>query len=384
MARTIRFVHCAGFQFDSRSWEGPACWTAMRNQDLWHTFEAVLTLCQKEKVDFLFVTGDLFDQENARKETVERVYRSFSGLKDTRVFITPGDQDPLVISSAYRFAEWPGNVHIFAGGVSHIEIPAKETVIYGSGWTNYRQELIDLGMIQPVLHNAPIQMMLLHAEIASPKNTDRFIPLEPEAITASGLTYLALGHQQKFSGLHQIGDTFWADCGSPEARSFQDSGPHGVLFGKTDGKLTQVDFVELGRRNYIEKFWPQAAEPKEIASGLLADTTKEERQRDLFRIVLSGPYPDPESTVQTLHQLLSEDFSYFEVYHTSQSGPALCADGNVIRRQTSGFPDLTEVFRREIQKRLSSENRSEEQRRWELVRKIGLAAISQGREDYED
>jgi len=384
MAETIRFVHCAGFQFDSRSWEGPPSWSAMRNQDLWQTFETVLTLCQKEKADFLFVTGDLFDQEYTRKETVERVYCSFSRLKDTCVFITPGDQDPLVISSAYRFAEWPDNVHIFAGGISHIEIPAKRTVIYGSGWTNYRQELIDLGMIQPVLHNAPIQMMLLHAEIASPRNTDGFIPLEPEAIIASGLTYLALGHQQKFSGLHQAGDTLWADCGYPEARSFRDSGPHGVLFGETDGKLTRVDFVELGRRSYIEKFWPQAAEPKEIAITLLADTTKEERQRDLFRITLSGPFPDPENTIQALQKLLSEDFSYFEVYHTSQSDSVLSDDSSVTRRKASGFPDLIEVFRNETRKRLSSENRPEEQRRWELVQKIGLAAISQGREDYED
>ena len=107
MAPCVRFLQCAGCRFDSPSWEGPEGWTAQRNQDLWQTFEAVLSLCRSEKVEFLFLTGDLFEQEYVHKETVERVARSLAKLKGTKIFIAPGERDPFVTTSAYRLAVWP-------------------------------------------------------------------------------------------------------------------------------------------------------------------------------------------------------------------------------------------------------------------------------------
>ena len=97
MAASVRILHCAGFRFDSLSWEGPEGWVAQRNQDLWQTFEAVLSLCRSEKVDFLFLAGDLFEQEYVRKETVERVARSFAKLEGTMIFIAPGKGIRLLV-----------------------------------------------------------------------------------------------------------------------------------------------------------------------------------------------------------------------------------------------------------------------------------------------
>lgn len=44
MASSVRFLQCAGFRFDSPSWDGPEKWIALRNQDLWDTFQAVLSI----------------------------------------------------------------------------------------------------------------------------------------------------------------------------------------------------------------------------------------------------------------------------------------------------------------------------------------------------
>lgn len=241
MSPSVRFVHCGGFHFDSRSWEGPASWVDMRNKDLWKTFEAVLNLCRTKKADFLFLTGNLFEQEYVCKETVERVARSLAKLKNTKVFISPGKKDPLITSSVYRFIEWPENVHIFPGGLSHVEVPTLGVTIYGAGWTTYYQEKNFLQDFQVDENSENIHIMLLHAEV------------EASQLEASGLDYLALGHQKKYSGIQQTGKTYWADCGEPEARSFQDSGSYGVIFGETDRKSTRIEFLELEQHTPSEK-----------------------------------------------------------------------------------------------------------------------------------
>jgi exonuclease SbcC len=382
MSPPVRFVHCAGFHFDSRSWEGPVSWISMRNQDLWQTFEAVITLCQREKADFLFLTGNLFEQEYVRKETVERVARSLAKLDGTRVFIVPGECDPLVTTSAYRFTEWPDNVHIFHEGFSQIKIPSRRVSIYGSGWTTYRQEKNFLDDFQGIEKVGEIRFMLLHAEVDSVQNTERFIPLQEEQIASSDLTYLALGHKVNWSGIQQAGETYYADCGSAEARSFRDSGPHGVLLGETDGKSTQIKFLELGQRRYFEKsLLLQEGDLEALAAQLLADTTDQERKKDLFRLKLTGSFRDTEAVIHTLQKLLADTFSFIEFLPNEDETPSVLRSNiappdSIVGSRTNSFPAMTQIFINEIQKRLAVVKRDEEQRHWELVQKIGLAALT--------
>ncbi|MHB8124978.1 MAG: metallophosphoesterase family protein [Desulfitobacteriaceae bacterium] len=403
MSSSVRFLHCAGFRFDSPSWEGPSVWAAMRNQDLWQTFEAVLSLCRSEKVDFLFLTGDLFEQEYVRKETVERVARSFAKLDGTRIFIAPGERDPIVITSVYRLAVWPSNVHIFIGGISRVEIPLRKVTVYGAGWTTYRQEGAFLDGFQTT-RDGTLQFMLLHAEVDSVQNTEGFIPIMPEQIASSGLTYLALGHQEAWGGIQQAEETFWADCGSSEARSFRESGPHGVILGEFEKESARFEFRELGQRRYIEKALSTQADMKDLAAKLLADTSVQERQKDLFRIKLSGSFRDVETSVQTLQKLLADKFRYVEVLpcegQPAQFGSDVVATVDSIvgneqksgysRKETAvpdfqdGYPTLTQVFVDRIHERLVAAESTEKFEYWKLVQKIGLAALGQGREDDED
>ncbi len=369
MSPSVRFVHCGGFHFDSRSWEGPVSWINMRNKDLWKTFEAVLKLCRTEKADFLFLTGDLFEQEYASKETVERVARSLGRLKGTRVFITPGEKDPLLTTSAYRFTEWLDNVHIFSGGINKVTIPSQEVTIYGSGWATYKQEGNFLEDFQTADNDGQIKFMLLHAEVESTENTKGFIPLKLEQIEASGLTYLALGHKEKWSGTQEAGDTYWADCGWAEPRSFAESGPRGVLLGETDGKTTKIEFLELSQRSYIEKSYLLPAEMEDLVDQMLADNTEQERQKNLFRFNISGALQESEETTEKLRELLVDKFCHIQLrYSKTKTNSHL---GNK-------FATMTEVFMNETQIRLATVHSAKGQRHWELVRKIGTSALNQG------
>lgn len=391
MAARVRFLHCGGFQFDSPAWEGPEEWASLRNQDLWQTFEAVLALCRSEKIDLLFLTGDLFEQEYVRKETVDRVVRTLAKLDETRIFITPGERDPLVNTSAYRLALWPNKVHIFSKGINSVKIPTLNVTVYGAGWTAYRQDGPFLDGFQ-TKEDGTLQLMLLHAVVDPIENLNKFIPIIPEQIAASGLDYLALGHKEEWSGIQQAGETFWADCGSPEARSFRESGPHGVLLGEIGEERgsTKFEFRELGQRRYVEKALLVQADMEGLAAKLLAETSISEQQRDLFRIKVSGAIREgDEAAVQSLQKLLADKFRYLEIISSdgrlSESGSKVVTtvEGRTENGDGNGLPTLKQVFSANMQERLVAES-AEKLKHWELVQKIGLAALGQGREDDEE
>jgi len=386
MASSVRFLQCAGFRFDSPSWDGPEGWKAIRNQDLWQTFQAVLSLCRSEKIEFLFITGDLFEQEYVRKETVERVARSFAKLDGTRIFITPGRRDPLIMTSAYRLAVWPSNVHIFSSGVSSVKIPSHNVTVSGVGWTAYYQEKPFLDRFH-MTNDGTLQFMLLHAEVDSEKNTEGYIPIQQDQIASSGLDYLALGHRDVWSGIQQGGGTFWADCGVVEARSFLNTGPHGVIIGEISKESSRFELRELSQRYYIQKDLP--IEPlyniEGVVAKLLAETSPEERQKNLFRIKLAGTFLDVEGMVQPLQNLLETKFRFVEVLTLEErTHTQFISDGVWAAKNNRGYPTQAQIFVNKLQERLANANGSENNEYWELVQKIGLTALGQGRVFDED
>lgn len=388
MVPCVRFLQCAGCRFDSLSWEGPEGWAAQRNQDLWQTFEAVLSLCQSEKIELLLLTGDLFEQEYVHKETVERVARSLAKIKDTKIFITPGERDPFVTTSAYRLAVWPSNVHIFSSGISSIKIPSLNVTVYGAGWTAYHQEGPLLDGFKSTL-DGTIPIMLLHAEVDSVKNTEGFIPILPEHIASSGLAYLALGHQERWSGIQKAGETVWADSGYLEARSFGESGPHGVIMGEIEQDSARFEFRELGQRYYMEKTLAIQANLESLTRKLLSETSPEERQRNLFRIKLSGPFRKVEAAIRPLQKLLADKFRFVEVLPTegetnSRFEPDVVTSLETIAGNGDSFPTLTQLLINKLKERQVTAVSTEHHAHWELVMKIGLAALGQGRIDDEN
>jgi len=386
LATCVRFLQCAGFRFDSPSWDGSEAWAKLRNQDLWHTFQAVITLCRTENIEFLFITGDLFEQEYVCRETIEGVARSFSELDNTRIFITPGRRDPLIITSAYRLAVWPRNVHIFSSRVGSVKIPSHNVIIWGAGWTAYHQERPFLDGFK-VSNEDAIQLMLLYAAVDPENSTEGFIPIRQEQISSSGLNYLALGHRDVWSGIQQVGETFWADCGSVEARSFLSGGHHGVLLGEINKESSRFEFRELGQRQYTEKIITieGTSTINEVAAKLLAETSFEERQKDLFRIKLTGTTLDNETMVQPLQKILETEFRFIEVLTSElRTYPQFRSNGILAAKSNSGYPTQAQIFVEKLRERLVKAGGSEDIEHWELVRKIGLTALGQGRLVDED
>ena len=115
----MKFIHMADLHFDTPliSLKNNRDLIKKRRTEHRQIFRDVISLAKKEEIDFLFISGDLFEQKFVEKSTIEFIMSSFQLIPDTKIFITPGNHDPLIKSSPYLIYDWPENVTIFNGEV---------------------------------------------------------------------------------------------------------------------------------------------------------------------------------------------------------------------------------------------------------------------------
>ena len=61
------------------------------------------------------IGGDLYEHEHAGLDTGRFLADTFVSWEPMRVFLTPGNHDPLLAGSLYERTRWPPNVHLFTG-----------------------------------------------------------------------------------------------------------------------------------------------------------------------------------------------------------------------------------------------------------------------------
>jgi len=130
-----------------------------RRLDQRRAFKKVIEFVKNNNVDFLFITGDLYEQEYIKQSTIDYINNLFKEIIDTRVLIVPGNHDPLLVNSFYNNYNWSDNVKIFSENLGHIH--KKDEYYPGS--------LISLGFDEPGEHG------FLYGEIFDKNNIDKKI-----------------------------------------------------------------------------------------------------------------------------------------------------------------------------------------------------------------
>ena len=68
---------------------------------------------KENDIKYLFIAGDLYEQKYIKKSTIEYINNLFKEIPETKIFISPGNHDPLLKNSYYNNFLWNNNVHIF-------------------------------------------------------------------------------------------------------------------------------------------------------------------------------------------------------------------------------------------------------------------------------
>ena len=237
----IKFLHSADLHLDSPFAALSPAQAAQRRQEQRELPGMLCDLANREQCDFLFLSGDVFDADFVYRETLDALREALAGCR-ARVFISPGNHDPLTPTSPYLTGSWPENVHIFRHSeLEAVALPELGCCVYGAAFTAPTM----LAMLQGVRVQEPtlLNFCVLHGDAMyqdSPYN-----PISLEQITDSGFDYLALGH------IHKAGrkaSAVWPGC--PMGRGFDETGEKGVILGTAKKGQVETRFHPLPVRQY--------------------------------------------------------------------------------------------------------------------------------------
>lgn len=218
----MRFLHIADIHLGATPDSGMP-WGELREREIWSSFNKIIDVCNKQKVELLLIAGDLFHRQPLLRELKEVNY-CFSKLETAQVVLMAGNHDYIGARSYYQDFEWDAKVHMFMKDtVEVIELPELRAAVYGLSYhsRDITEPLYD--NIKPV-HKDRINILLAHG------GDEKDIPFNRRKLIDSGFDYIALGHIHK---PEIIGERM-AYSGSLEPLDKNETGSRGYIIGEVN------------------------------------------------------------------------------------------------------------------------------------------------------
>ncbi|MBR6504667.1 MAG: metallophosphoesterase [Clostridia bacterium] len=246
----MKFVHIADMHFDMP-------FTVLSNNDLnlgnerrmeqRLVFKEIINYIKENNIEFLFIAGDLYEHQYVNKTTIEYINNLFKEIPNTKIFITPGNHDPLLQNSYYNTFDWNDNVHIFTNEIGIYEY--ENIDVYGYGFNDFylREEKINKINIK---NKEKINVLITHGSLEGGEGEDReYNPLSKKELEALGFDYIALGHIHKKNYSKQENKKIIYP-GSLMALGFDELGEHGMIVGNIEKNKLSLEFIPLDKKEF--------------------------------------------------------------------------------------------------------------------------------------
>ncbi len=248
----MKFVHIADLHLDSpfTNLSEKGNLGNIRRLEQRNAIKKVIGYCKENNVDYLFIAGDLYEENYIRKTSIDYINSLFKEIPETKIFITPGNHDPYIKNSIYETYNFAENVHIFKKSI--IEKYEDENVnIYGSAFTDFYEQESPIDNLQHIELNGKTNFLIMHCDLNGAKDKDGF---SYNAVLESNLAnlkfdYCALGHIHKnnFENGRRI-----IYPGSLISLGFDELGEHGMVVGELANGELSTKFVPVDERKFQE------------------------------------------------------------------------------------------------------------------------------------
>ncbi|MEJ8735540.1 metallophosphoesterase family protein [Mediterraneibacter sp. ICN-202921] len=282
----MRFIHIADIHLGATPDAGKA-YSAIRPKELWDTFEYVIEVCEREKIDLLLIAGDLFHRQPLLRELKE-VNFLFSSLSHTKVVLIAGNHDYIGRDSYYRTFQWSENVYpLFGEEMEYVAFPEFQTAVYGFSY--YSREILEAKYDTAVACGVqPFEILLAHG------GDEKHIPIHREKLEKSGFAYVALGHIHQTAEKQERGSGFLKRqrilyAGSLEPIDRNDIGIHGFVEGEIRQEGVCCRRVPCAKRQYIHMQIP--VDERQTAGSLyrlMKQVVEETGVENIYKITLRG------------------------------------------------------------------------------------------------
>jgi len=294
---SFRFLHTADWHLGMKATGLADAADQIRSARL-ETARRIMELAHDERVDFVLIAGDVFDDNSVGNKLVYQVLHILEQVAPLPVFILPGNHDLSGPASVYQrlpFHRPPANVHVLTSDDARFILDG-EVVLLPAPVTQKRSER------DPTRHlpDAPGDVIRIGVAHGSPAIEGKYEPddhpIRTEAAEACRLDYLALGHWHTWQ---QLGDRTVMP-GTPESTAFNQDSGYVAIVDISKNSVPQIKQVSTGTLTWLK--WPetimgaagQTLSRIRSKAGQIAEPGK-----TLLQIELSG-YTYPEELVQVL------------------------------------------------------------------------------------
>ena len=281
----MKFVHIADMHFDSpfTLLSNRAELGEIRRVDQRKAFKKVIEYIKENKIPYLFISGDLYEQEYIRQTTIEYINNLFKEIIETKIFITPGNHDPYLNNSYYNKYKWSENVKIFNSEIEKIELP--EFDLYGYGFSDYYCVESGIENIK-IENNEKINILITHASLDGGYDDQRhYNTLSSKSLKELGFDYIALGHIHKCNLSEENKNIIYP--GSTVSMGFDELGSHGMIVGNIDKNNLEIEFIKIDDKEFKE-INLDVSEINTIEELLEKINEIELEENNLYKIILIG------------------------------------------------------------------------------------------------
>lgn len=358
----IKIAHCADLHLESKS--------EAKNYEIKETFLNMLKVCKSENVDFLFISGDFFDDTNVSEKALTWVKNELEnfGLK---TIISPGNHDPFTNDSPYNKGVWPKNVYIFKENkLTHFDFPELKTRIFGAAFTSIYQKNT-LFNLKENLDDEFLNLCVMHGTMT--KSSDEFYnPIDPSEIEKSGFEYVALGHIHKRSEILKLGKTFCAYSGSVCPKGFSETGAKGIYIGEISKNEQSFKFKKVCKHSY-EKITLDISNINNISDFILESIKSnfgEDFENNSYEITLTGEIEEEFNLdIDAIKLFLSKHLHFARIKDKTET--------KIDFAKLNLRNDFKSLFIKEALKQINDAETKEEKEIAKTALKLGLKAFTE-------
>lgn len=237
----ITFFHFADLHLDTsfRTLASKPGLPSLRRKSLFDGLSLLIEKAKKERPQFLFVSGDLFEHEYAGLKTISAVNNLFASIPDTKIVMIAGNHDPEAANSYYRTFKWADNVWFLGDDKNSIYFADLNTEIFGLGWVSGTGQAPGINSMD--IKSDRINVLLFHGDIDLQIGGRDYNSISSVLLKSKGFNYIAAGHNHK-KREREIGGIFF-NPGSLEPLGFDEPGVHGFFSGTIyEDSLPIVEF----------------------------------------------------------------------------------------------------------------------------------------------
>ena len=246
----MKFVHIADMHFDSpfSLLASRASFGELRRLDQRKVFKKIIEYIKENNIEYLFIAGDLYEQEYIRLSTIEYINNLFKEINNTKIYITPGNHDPILNNSFYKTFNWNSNVKIFNEELEVVE--TDDAYIYGYGFNDFhmsnKYEFLD------VKNDNKLNILITHGDLSGDEEDYyAYNGLQEKHLKESKFNYIALGHIHKRSYNDYPGQKI-VYPGSTISLGFDEQGSHGMIVGELTKDDLKIEYIPLDEKEFVE------------------------------------------------------------------------------------------------------------------------------------